>query len=190
MRIDIEKIITQKGRVLITDDDSVTLDKGSKEPVDIEYRAIRTLQHPAKDQWLGSLSTGTFSLLVPQAEEFDERLSGVGAVLRKKVYSGQAIEANVSIGGKGKGQFSTWISTTTTAHFYTYVSRVYFLFGGGVIWPMPSAEFKSDYPRNLYRGLIQIRTGFGMTNPVSRRLNVRMEAELIGFQIYLEGRLN
>ena len=43
---------------------------------------------------------------------------------------------------------------------------------------MPSEKFKNSYPRDLYRGLIQFRTGIGVTNPLLKRFNVRIETEL------------
>ena len=181
---------TKKGRVLRTDDDSVTLDVGIEGPIDLEYRRIHTFSQPIKvDCWFGSLSAGTFLGLHPFLNSYG-RFTGIGISSRYMPYSNRAFEA-VLIGGKERDRYSTWLSMTLNAHVYTIMPRTYFLFGiGGIIWPRAT---KSDCGWGLpcIADLNVLRLGLGVENPISKRFNVRVEADLLGgLSVHFERRFH
>ena len=185
-----KKITTKKGRVLRTDDDSVTLDVGMEGPINLEYRRIHTFSQPMKvDCWFGSLSTGTFLGLHPFLNAYG-RFTGIGISSRYMPYSNRAFEA-VLIGGEERDRYSTWLSMTLNAHIYTIMPRTYFLFGiGGIIWPRAT---KSDCGWGLpcIADLNILRLGLGVENPISKRFNARVEADLLGgLSVYLERRFH
>ena len=182
---------TKKGRVLHTDDDSVTLDIGWKGPIDLEYRRIHTFSRPIRvDRWFGSLSAGTFIALEedhPQELPDFIRFTGVGSTLRYAPYSNRAFEVNFLMGSKEKegGRYSKWLGVTLSAHVYTIMPRTYFILGvGGIVLPLP-IEW---YGERQNPGLLRI--GFGVESPISKRFNIRIEAELIGLRVHLEQRIH
>ena len=186
------KMKTKKGRVLHTDDDSVTLGVGIEGPVDLEYRRIHTFSRPIKvDRWFGSLSAGTFFGLDTVLNPYADRFTGIGVSSRYMPYSNRAFEAGFLAGSQGKGRYSTWLSMTLNAHVYTIMPRTYFLFGiGGIVWPRAT---KSDCGWDLpcIADLSVLRLGLGVENPISRRFNVRVEADLIGgLSVHFERRFH
>ena len=77
------------------------------------------------------------------------------------------------IGGRGEFIYSTWLGMILNAHVYTIIPDTYLLFGlGGVLWPTNSEE-PDQVPSIL-------RLGIGVGKPVSKRFNVRVEADLLG----------
>ena len=133
-----EKIKTKKGRVLHTDDDSVTLDVGIKGPIDLEYRRIHTFSRPIRiDRWFGSLSAGTFTTFVedhPQELPDFTNFTGAGFSSRYMPYSNRAFEVGFMAGGKALSnvmgdRFSKWLAMTLNMHIYTitsYLARILF----------------------------------------------------------------
>ena len=185
------KMKTKKGRVLHTDDDSVTLDVGVKGPIDLEYRRIHTFSRPIRvDRWFGSLSAGTFIALeeIPQELPGFIRFTGAGSTLRYAPYSNRAFEANFLMGSKKRWKrFSKWLAMTLSVHVYTIIPHTYFILGlGGIVWPLPTEWYAGHEPKNP--GLI--RMGFGVEKPILKRFNVRIEAELIGLRVHLEQRIH
>ncbi len=168
------KMRTKKGRVLHVDDDSVTLDGGIKGPIDLDYRRIHTFSRPIRvDRWSGSLSAGTFPGLVFLSP--GHRFTGIGLASRYMPYSNRAFEV-VLIGGQKEGVFPLWLSMTLNAHVYTIMPRTYLLFGvGGIVWSEPRCdrEWEASCPSIL-------RLGLGVESPISKRFNVRVEADLFG----------
>ncbi len=196
-------LTTTSGRVLHVDGDSVTLGIGWGRRIDLKYGRIHTLRRPSRDdRWFVGISRGSFSVLVPVAQEFPDeaRLKGAGISLRNRTYlDGEGIfewggiETNFLVGGKVEGAFSTWLSISASAHFYTVIPGTYCLFGWGWVWPEPIERFRDDnqgdYERSHYRALVAPRIGFGVNRPLSKRYNIRIEAELIGVRVYFEHRL-
>ncbi len=185
---------TKRGRVLSTDGDSVTLDIGRRGPIDIEYRSIQTISRPAKDRSYVSLSAGTFLALEGHGQELpsDKRLAGLGVSFRHASYLNGDIEGTLLTGGKRAG-FSSWIGITVNGHFYTIIPRTYFLLGLGYVSAKSIGEYSGPYGRLYYnprKSLYIFRIGFGVTNPISKRLNVRVEADLLGLRIYFERRIH
>ena len=180
------KMRTKKGRVLQTDDDSVTLDVGFEGPIALEYRRIHTFSHPIRiDRWFGGLSAGTFigEKADPQGGLFfSKRFTGAGCTLRYAPYSNRAFEANLLMGGKGKGGIAPkWLGVTLSAYIYTIMPRTYLILGMGGV---------ADQQHGEYEGLGVFRIGLGIENPLSKRFNIRIEAELLtGLRIYFEQRL-
>ena len=172
------KMRTKKGRVLQTDDDSVTLDVGFEGPIALEYRRIHTFSRPIRvDRWFGGLSAGTIAAIkeVPQELPAIRSFTGAGCTLRYAPYSNRAFEANLLMGGKGKGGIAPkWLGVTLSAYIYTIVPRTYFILGiGGIV--------NEDF--GVYR------IGLGMENPLSKRFNMRIEADLLtGLRIHFEQR--
>ncbi len=185
---------TKRGRVLSTDGDSVTLDIGRKGPVDIEYRSIQTISRPAKDRSYVSLSAGTFLAIEGHDQELpsDKRLTGLGVSFRHASHLNGDIEGTLLTGGKRAG-FSSWIGITVNGHFYTIIPRTYFLLGLGYVSAKSIGEYSGPYGHLYYnprKSLGIFRIGFGATNPISKRLNVRVEADLLGLRIYFERRIH
>ncbi len=188
----LDTVIIKKAFVLDTDDRSVKLDARRKRPVDIEYRQIHTLSRPVKDQRFVSLSAGTFSTIL-----LDPPIGGVGLSLRNAPYTNYGIEANLSL-GRGRGswtEFSKWLSATVNWYGYLAIPRTYIFLGLGYIWPTPTESYREEYYDEGERvSSGHMRFGFGVTNPVSKRFNIRVEAQLIsvlvGFRVYLERRLH
>ena len=180
----------KKAFVLDTDDDSVKLDVRKKGHFDIEYRQIHTLSRPVKDVRFVSLSSGAFTTVL-----LDPPIVGAGLSLRNAPYTNYGIEANLSLGGgRDSNEFSKWLSATLNWYGYTFVPRTYIFLGFGYIWPKPTERFREIYyddGERVSTGLM--RFGFGVTNPISKRFNIRVEAEfsvLVGLKVYLERRLH
>ena len=129
------KVKTKKGRVLHTDDDSVTLDVGIEGPIDLEYRRIHTFSRPIRiNRWFGGLSVGTFvgEKAVPQGLFIGKRFTGAGCTLRYAPYSNRAFETNLLMGSKGKGgRYPKWLGVTLSAYVYTIIPRTYLILGVG-----------------------------------------------------------
>ena len=186
-----KKITTKKGRVLRTDDDSVTLYVGMEGPTNLEYRSIHTFSRPIKvDRWFGSLSAGTFLGLHPFLNAYG-RFTGIGVSSKYMPYSNRAFEAGFLVGSQEEGRYSTWLSITLNAHVYTIMPRTYFLFGiGGIIWPKAT---KSDcgWDSPCIADLNVLRLGLGVENPISKRFNARVEADLLGgLSVHFERRFH
>ena len=166
------KMRTKKGRVLHIDDDSVTLDGGIKGPIDLDYRRIHTFSRPIRvDRWSGSLSAGTFPGLVLLSPV--HRFTGIGIASRYMPYSNRAFEV-VLIGGQKGDIVPLWLSMTLNAHVYTIMPRTYLLFGiGGIQATGCSWEWEASCFSIL-------RLGLGVESPISKRFNVRVEADLFG----------
>ena len=176
------KMSTKKGRVLQTDDDSVTLDVGFEGPIVLEYRRIHTLSRPIRvDRWFGGLSAGMIAAIkeVPQEFPGTRSFTGAGCTLRYAPYSNQAFEANLLMGGKG-GITPKWLGITLSAYIYTIMPRTYFILGMGGV---------ADQQHGEYEDLGVFRIGLGMENPLSKRFNIRIEADLLGLRIHFEQRL-
>ena len=177
------KMRTKKGRVLQTDDDSVTLDIGFEGPVALEYRRIHTFSRPIRvDRWFGGLSAGTIVAIkeVPQELPGTRSFTGAGCTLRYAPYSNRAFEANLLMGGKGRGIAPKWLGVTLSAYIYTIMPRTYLILGMGGV---------ADQQHGEYEGLGVFRIGLGMENSLSERSNMRIEADLMGLRIHFEQRL-
>ena len=179
------KMTTKKGRVLQTDDDSVTLDIGFEGPIALEYRRIHTFSHPIRiDRWFGGLSAGTiaaFEEQVPQELPSTRGFTGVGCTLRYAPYSNRAFEANLLMGGKGRRIAPKWLGVTLSAYIYTIMPRTYLILGMGGV---------ADQQHGEYEDLGVFRIGLGMENSLSERSNMRIEADLMGLRIHFEQRLH
>ena len=178
------KMRTKKGRVLQTDDDSVTLDVGFEGPIALEYRRIHTFSHPIRiDRWFGGLSVGTIVAIkeVPQELPGTRSFTGAGCTLRYAPYSNRAFEANLLMGGKGRGIAPKWIGVTLSAYIYTIMPRTYLILGMGGV---------ADQQHGEYEDLGVFRIGLGMENSLSERSNMRIEADLMGLRIHFEQRLH
>ena len=178
------KMRTKKGRVLQTDDDSVTLDIGFEGPVALEYRRIHTFSRPIRvDRWFGGLSAGTIVAIkeVPQELPGTRSFTGAGCTLRYAPYSNRAFEANLLMGGKGRGIAPKWIGVTLSAYIYTIMPRTYLILGMGGV---------ADQQHGEYEDLGVFRIGLGMENSLSERSNMRIEADLMGLRIHFEQRLH
>ena len=178
------KMRTKKGRVLQTDDDSVTLDVGFEGPIALEYRRIHTFSRPIRvDRWFGGLSAGTIVAIkeVPQELPGTRSFTGAGCTLRYAPYSNRAFEANLLMGGKGRGIAPKWIGVTLSAYIYTIMPRTYLILGMGGV---------ADQQHGEYEGLGVLRIGLGMENSLSERSNMRIEADLMGLRIHFEQRLH
>ena len=178
------KMRTKKGRVLQTDDDAVTLDVGFEGPIVLEYRRIHTFSHPIRvNRWFGGLSAGTiaaFEEQAPQELPSTRSFTGAGCTLRYAPYSNRAFEANLLMGGKGRGIAPKWLNVTLSAYIYTIMPRTYFILGiGGV----------ADQQHGEDEDLGVLRIGLGMENPLSERFNMRLEADLMGLRIHFERRI-
>ena len=178
-------VAAKRGFVLDADSTSVMLDVGPGRTVDIEYRWIQTLRHPAKDRWYISLSAGTFLALKMHDQELPsaKRLTGSGVSFRYGNYLNGDIEGNFSIGSK-RARFPSWIGISGSGHFYTIIPRTYFLLGLGYVWKSTDDLYSSEH-------LGICRIGFGVKNSVSKKFNIRVEAYPIGFglSIYFERRI-
>ena len=187
---DNDTVKTKNGRVLDTDENSVRLDAGREGIVDIEYRWVRTLSHPVKDRWFVGLSAGTFLTTIPIPQELPafDSLHGVGLSSRYVTDSSRAIDAHLSTGGGGRYILS-FLTMNLNIHQYIFTSRTYFFFGIGKIW-IEESDFNiyGGRDRELDRSGL-LRLGLGMTGPISKKFNVRIEGELIGFRAYFEARL-
>ena len=178
------KMRTKKGRVLQTDDDSVTLDVGFEGPIALEYRRIHTFSRPIRvDRWFGGLSAGTIVAIkeVPQELPGTRSFTGAGCTLRYAPYSNRAFEANLLMGGKGRGIAPKWIGVTLSAYIYTIMPRTYLILGMGGV---------ADQQHGEYEDLGVFRIGLGMENSLSERSNMRIEADLMGLRIHFEQRLH
>ena len=178
------KMRTKKGRVLQTDDDSVTLDVGFEGPIALEYRRIHTFSRPIRvDRWFGGLSAGTIVAIkeVPQELLGTRSFTGAGCTLRYAPYSNRAFEANLLMGGKGRGIAPKWIGVTLSAYIYTIMPRTYLILGMGGV---------ADQQHGEYEDLGVFRIGLGMENSLSERSNMRIEADLMGLRIHFEQRLH
>ena len=178
------KMRTKKGRVLQTDDDSVTLDIGFEGPVALEYRRIHTFSRPIRvDRWFGGLSAGTIVAIkeVPQELPGTRSFTGAGCTLRYAPYSNRAFEANLLMGGKGRGIAPKWLGVTLSAYIYTIMPRTYLILGMGGV---------ADQQHGEYEDLGVFRIGLGMENSLSERSNMRIEADLMGLRIHFEQRLH
>ena len=185
------KVKTKKGRVLHTDDDSVTLSAGlevsidreyRRIPLDLEYRRIHTFSRPIRvNRWFGGLSAGTFIAVIdygPQELPGFTPFTGAGCTLRYAPYSNRAFEVNILTGKKGKewGRHSKWLAVTLSAHVYTIIPRTYFILGAGGaggLSPIKPQDDEDDNP-----GILRI--GLGVEIPVLKRFNIRLEADLLG----------
>ncbi len=178
------KMRTKKGRVLQTDDDSVTLDVGFEGPIALEYRRIHTFSRPIRvDRWFGGLSAGTIVAIkeVPQELPGTRSFTGAGCTLRYAPYSNRAFEANLLMGGKGRGIAPKWLGVTLSAYIYTIMPRTYLILGMGGV---------ADQQHGEYEDLGVFRIGLGMENSLSERSNMRIEADLMGLRIHFEQRLH
>ena len=159
-----------RGTVVHTDGNSVRLRlRGwGEDPVDIEYRRMNTVSHLVKDGWIMGVSTGTFTVDRPFAENFSPaKFRSVGFSPRYALYSNQAIEMNLLV-GRGR-RVGGWIGTTLNHHMYLIIPRTYWFFGVGLISPLSNG---SEPLSALYR------LGFGLQNSLSSKLNVRLEVEV------------
>ena len=185
------KIKTKKGRVLHIDNDSVTLSVGMEVsidreyrriPLDLEYRQIHTVGRPIRvNRWFGGLSAGTFIAVIdygPQELPGFTPFTGAGCTLRYAPYSNRAFEVDLLTGKKGKewGRHSKWLAVTLSAHVYTIIPRTYFTLGaGGAIGLAP---IKPQDAEDDNHGILRI--GLGVEIPISKRFNIRIEADLLG----------
>ena len=168
---------------------------GKKRPIDIEYRWIQAVRRPGKDRWYLGVSAGTFTAIEDLGQELlGRRFTGPGLFLRYAPYLNGDIEGNVSVGGKSVGSPS-WISISGTGHFYTKIPRTYFLLGLGYVSAESTDELSGPYGGRLYynprKSLARFRFGFGFTTAISRRFNLRAEADILGegLLIYLESEI-
>ena len=176
-----------RGTVVHTDSNSVRLSQWGKDPVTIGYRRINTLSHPVKHLRFMGASTGFFwAPVVLLGETPSDRFTNVAFSPRYGPYSNVALEANFLM-GRGGREFSTWIGTTLNSHWYTIIPHTYLFFGGGLIWSMPTEEYKSylsNFGEEPQYSITVFRWGFGLTSPISEGFNVRLETET-GFSTYV-----
>lgn len=184
--IGIEK--TGRGIVLESDEDSVRLDLGRSGIRDIRYRSIRTVRRPAGDRWYAGVSTVAFPVLVGRPQELPSmiRLTGAGVSIRRRTHQ-NGVEANLTMGGRGEGGYSSWIGLAGNAHFFTILPRSYVVLGTGRIWPRPMEAFNLYHNYRSGGSLTYVRIGFGVAGPVLKGWELRLEVESKGMQAILSG---
>lgn len=177
-----------RGTVVYKDSDSVRLDPWyawRRTPVDIEYRQINTLSRPVKEGWVMGISLGTFTVERLFSENFPPaEFRSVGFSPRYALYSNHALEANLLVGRSTR--VDGWVGVTLNHHAYLIIPRTYWLWGVGLTSPL--SKFDSGHLKALYR------LGFGLTNPLFSRINIRLEVEtgssndglLYGFRVCFE----
>ena len=179
-----------RGTVVGTDSNSVWLRQlgWRKNPVAIDYRRINSLSRPVKHLLFMGAPTGFFWAPAEFLGETprDRFTTWVGLSPRYGLYSNPTIEASLLM-GRGGREFSTWIGTTLNSHWYTIIPHMYLFFGGGLIWSMPTEEYKyylSNFGEEPQHSITVFRWGFGVTSPISEGFNVRLEMET-GFSTYV-----
>ena len=179
-----------RGTIVHTDSSSVRLRQlgWGKDPVTIGYRRINTLSRPVKHLRFMGASTGFFYAPAEFLGETpsDRFTTWVGLSPRYGLYSNFAIEASLLM-GRGRREFSTWIGMTLNSHWYTIIPHTYLFFGGGLIWSMPTEEYKSylsNFGEEPQHSITVFRWGFGLTSPIFEGFNVRLETET-GFSTYV-----
>ena len=200
----------RRGTVLHTDGDSVRVRPGKwrKAPVAIGYSQIEMVSRPLKHTWFMGVSTGRFWAPAEFLGDShpDPFSTLIGFSPRFYPFSNHALEADFLI-GTGTGEFSKWLGTTISSHWYTKIPRTYFFLGTGLIWSIPTEEQDAILTRGdlKHQSPIKIfRWGFGGSYPILRGLDVRLEAEtgissyggawegsgsepILGFRVHLEG---